>query len=62
MYSGWGCKGPSPMLLFKVGSTTVGCPGLSDVMFLQGWRLHNLSGQPVSVFDHSCSKKVLSYV
>jgi len=25
---------------------------------LQGWRLHNLSGQPVPVFSHPCNKSV----
>jgi len=30
--------------------------------YLQGWRLHSLSVQPVSVFDHPHSKKDFSYI
>lgn len=30
--------------------------------YQQGWRLHNLTAQPVSVFDHSHSKKNLPCV
>jgi len=30
--------------------------------YFQGWRLHNLSGQPVSVLDHFHNKKNFSYI
>jgi len=29
--------------------------------YFQGWRLHNLSGQPVMVFSHSHNKKVFTH-
>ena len=34
----------------------------SGFEYLQGWRLHSLSGQPVPVFDHPFGKKVFSGV
>ena len=38
---------------------------MSDFEYLQGWRLHHLSGQPVPVLDHPPQKNVFllfSYV
>lgn len=33
-----------------------------EYMYLQGQRLHHLSGQPLLVFDHPDTKKDVSYV
>jgi len=33
-----------------------------DSEHLQGWRLYNLSGQPVPVFDHTPCKKDVGFV
>lgn len=33
-----------------------------DAKYLQGWRLHNLFGQPTPVFDHPHSNFFFSYV
>lgn len=34
----------------------------SDSEHLQGWKLHNLSGKPVPVFDHPHSKKTHPHI
>ena len=34
----------------------------SGFEYLQGWRLHNLSGQPIPVSGHPHGKNVFSYV
>jgi len=48
-------RSPSPTPLLKVRPNTAGCPELCVQLHfehLQGQRLHNLSTQPVSVFNH----------
>jgi len=54
----WRLSGPSPLL--KAGPTTVGCSGPRQDSFeyLQGWKLHKLSGRPAPVFEHR-GKKIL---
>ena len=54
----WRSSGPTPLLkqghLGQVASDHVQIA----FEYLQGWRLHNLSGQPVPVLGHPHSKKV----
>lgn len=53
-------RSSSPALMLKAGSVTGGwaepCP--VTFLYLQGWRLRNLSRNPVLVFDHLHSKSV----
>lgn len=58
------CRSPGPTPLLKQGHL-----GPSDQdrvqtasKYLQGWRLHNLPGQPAPVLHHPHSKKVFLYV
>jgi len=51
--------------MLKAGSARAGCSGTCPVVqlgfeYFQGWRLYNISVQPVPVFDHPYSKKVFS--
>lgn len=50
-----GTSGDHPIPL----PATAGCPGPCPVKFwyLWGWRLHNLSGKPVPLFEHTQCKK-----
>ena len=54
----WRSSGPTPVL--KQGHLEQVAQDCIQMAFqyLQGWRLHNLSGQPVPVLGHSPSKKV----
>ena len=49
-----------PTLLLKQGHLDQAAQDCVSTAFeyLQGWKLHNLSGQPVSVLSHPHSKKV----
>lgn len=52
------CRPSSLAHLLKAGSVTMCCHVQSGFENLQGWILHNLSRQPVTVFDHLQSKSV----
>jgi len=62
--NGLACKGPLEVILSnpltQAGPPRAGCQGCVQMAFeyLQGWRLHNLPGQPVPVLGHPLSKKV----
>ena len=51
-----------PTLLLKQGHLKKAAQDHVQIAFeyLQGWRLHNLSGQPVPVLGHPHNKKVFS--
>lgn len=53
----WMLSGPTSLL--KAVSVSADCSGLCPLAFeyLQGWRFHNLSGQPLALFDHHYSGK-----
>lgn len=53
-------------LVAQAGLCRAGCTGYSytqlNFEYLDWWRLHNLPGQSVTVFNHSSSKKLFSCV
>uniref|UniRef100_A0A8B9Q4U4 Transmembrane protein 19 n=1 Tax=Apteryx owenii TaxID=8824 RepID=A0A8B9Q4U4_APTOW len=57
-------RSSSPTLLLKQGHLehVAQDPVQVGFEYLQGWRLHNLSGQPVPVLCHPHSKEVFHYV
>lgn len=64
----WGCKGASgDGLLHLSSSRQYHLKLVTQVLFqlgleyLQGWRLHSLSGQPMPVFDFPHSERITSF-
>ena len=52
-------SGLNPLLKAQPTTSSGSGPCLLSFGHLQGWRLHNLSGQSLPVLDHSHSREVL---